>query len=237
MSLLHARRLSAGYGSISVLRELEFAVIQGTIVALLGPNGSGKTTTLRALSGLIASQGTIMLDGLDVSRTSAAKRVRLGMAHVPQGRGTFSNFTVDDNLALGGYCVGSQRQIDADKERWYAMFPRLADRRTQMAGSLSGGEQQMLAIARALMSRPRILMCDEPSLGLAPAITQELFALLGRLNKEEGMTILLVEQNARLALRLAHRAYVLENGSITVQGRAEKVGQKASVRDAYLGHA
>jgi len=237
VNLLQARRLSAGYGSIAVLRELEFSVIKGTIVALLGPNGSGKTTTLRALSGLIPSQGTIILEGQDVSRLGAAKRVRLGMAHVPQGRGTFVNFTVDENLSLGGYTISSQRQIDADKERWYAMFPRLADRRQQIAGSLSGGEQQMLAIARALMSRPRILMCDEPSLGLAPAITQELFALLGRLNREQGMTILLVEQNARLALKLAHRAYVLENGSITVQGRPEKVGQKPSVRAAYLGHA
>jgi branched-chain amino acid transport system ATP-binding protein len=235
MSLLGVRKLSAGYGKIQVVREIGFSVIKGTVVALLGPNGSGKTTTLRALSGLIPSTGTITFEGQDVSSLAAAGRVALGMAHIPQGRGTFSNFTVAENLALGAYTVHDRRRIEADAARWYEAFPRLAERRHQIAGSLSGGEQQMLAIARALMSRPRILMCDEPSLGLAPAITQELFSLLGKLNREEGTTILLVEQNAKLALRIAHRAYVLENGTITVHGRADKVEKNPAVRAAYLG--
>jgi branched-chain amino acid transport system ATP-binding protein len=235
MSLLGVRKLSAGYGTIQVLRDIGLTVAKGTVVALLGPNGSGKTTTLRALSGLIASTGTVTFEGRDVSRLASAHRVALGMAHIPQGRGTFSNFTVAENLALGAYTVRDRRQIDADADRWYGIFPRLAERRRQLAGSLSGGEQQMLAIARALMSRPRILMCDEPSLGLAPSITQELFGLLGKLNRQEGMTILLVEQNAKLALKIAHRAYVLENGIITVQGRADKVEKNPAVRAAYLG--
>jgi branched-chain amino acid transport system ATP-binding protein len=237
MSLLSVRGLSAGYGNIQVLRDIGLTVVKGTVVALLGPNGSGKTTTLRALSGLIPSAGTITFEGREVSRLASAQRVALGMAHIPQGRGTFSDFTVAENLALGAYTVRDRRRIEADAQRWYAVFPRLAERRHQLAGSLSGGEQQMLAIARALMSRPRILMCDEPSLGLAPSITQELFGLLGQLNSTEGMTILLVEQNARLALKIAHRAYVLENGSITVQGRADKVEKNPAVRAAYLGSA
>jgi len=235
MTLLAVRKLSAGYGNIQVLRNLDLFVIKGTLVALLGPNGSGKTTTLRALSGLIPSSGVITFDGQDVSNFHSAHRVALGIAHIPQGRGTFSNFTVAENLALGAYTVRDKHQIEADTARWYEMFPRLAERRHQLAGSLSGGEQQMLAIARALMSRPRILMCDEPSLGLAPTITHELFALLGRLNRQEGMTILLVEQNAKIALKIAHRAYVLENGTITVQGRAEKVMKNPLVQAAYLG--
>jgi branched-chain amino acid transport system ATP-binding protein len=235
MTLLAVRKLSAGYGNIRVLLNLDLFVIKGTVVALLGPNGSGKTTTLRALSGLIPSSGVITFDGQDVSNCHSAHRVALGIAHIPQGRGTFSNFTVAENLTLGAYTVRDKHQIEADTARWYEMFPRLAERRHQLAGSLSGGEQQMLAIARALMSRPRILMCDEPSLGLAPTITQELFALLGRLNRQEGMTILLVEQNAKVALKIAHRAYVLENGTITVQGRAEKVMKNPLIKAAYLG--
>jgi branched-chain amino acid transport system ATP-binding protein len=235
MNILQARGLAAGYGSIRVLHGLEFAVSEGTIVALLGANGAGKTTTLRALSGMIPGRGVIEFDGKDVSGIGAADRARLGIAHVPQGRGTFVDFTVEENLALGAYAVTSQRQINDDMHRWYGVFPRLSERRRQIAGSLSGGEQQMLAIARALMSRPRILMCDEPSLGLAPAITQELFALLGRLNRDEGMTILLVEQNANLTLRIARHAYVLESGAITLQGSADELRNNPMIQRAYLG--
>jgi branched-chain amino acid transport system ATP-binding protein len=235
MSLLSVSGLAAGYGSIHVLHGLDFEVPKGAIVALLGANGAGKTTTLRALSGMIPGKGRILLEGRDLGRTGAAERVKLGMAHVPQGRGTFVNFTVEENLALGAYTIASAQQIAEDTQRWYGIFPRLAERRGQLAGSLSGGEQQMLAIARALMTRPRILMCDEPSLGLAPAVTQELFALLARLNREEGMTILLVEQNAALTLRIAHHAYVLENGAIALQGEAEALKDEPLIRQAYLG--
>jgi branched-chain amino acid transport system ATP-binding protein len=235
MSLLSVSALAAGYGSNHVLQGLDFAVANGAIVALLGANGAGKTTTLRALSGMIPGRGKVLFDGKDLSRIGAADRVKLGMAHVPQGRGTFVNFTVEENLALGAYTVASPRQIQDDTRRWYGIFPRLAERRDQLAGSLSGGEQQMLAIARALMTRPRILMCDEPSLGLAPAVTQELFALLGRLNREEGMTILLVEQNAALTLRIAHHAYVLENGAIALQGPATALQDEPLIKQAYLG--
>ena len=204
-------------------------------MALLGANGAGKTTTLRALSGMIAGSGQILLDGKDVSAASAAERARLGIAHVPQGRGTFVDFTVEENLALGAYTIRDKRTINSTLDYWYGVFPWLAERRGQQAGSLSGGEQQMLAIARALMTRPRILMYDEPSLGLAPAITQELFALLARLNKERGMAILLVEQNARLTLKIAHRAYVLESGEIRLEGRAEELRDNPLIQRAYLG--
>jgi branched-chain amino acid transport system ATP-binding protein len=235
MNILQVRALAAGYGAIRVLHGLDFAVGKGAIVALLGANGAGKTTTLRALSGMIPGRGIVEFDGRDVSGISAAERVRLGIAHVPQGRGTFVDFTVEENLALGAYSVTSPRQIRDDMHRWYGTFPRLSERRKQLAGSLSGGEQQMLAIARALMARPRVLMCDEPSLGLAPAVTQELFALLGRLNRDEGMTILLVEQNANLTLRIAAHAYVLESGEIALQGSAGELRNNPLIQRAYLG--
>jgi len=235
LNILQVQALAAGYGSIRVLHGLDFSVGEGAIVALLGANGAGKTTTLRALSGMIPGRGTVELDGKDVSAASAADRARLGIAHIPQGRGTFVDFTVEENLALGAYAVMSRAQIRDDMQRWYGIFPRLAERRTQRAGSLSGGEQQMLAVARALMARPRILMCDEPSLGLAPAVTRELFELLQRLNQQEGMAILLVEQNANLALRIASSAYVLENGEITLAGSADELRDNPLIRRAYLG--
>jgi branched-chain amino acid transport system ATP-binding protein len=233
--VLQVRALHAGYGSIRVLHGLNFAVDEGEIVALLGANGAGKTTTLRALSGTISARGEIALDGKDVVARSAAERARLGIAHVPQGRGTFMDFTVEENLALGAYTISDKQKIRSALDHWYGVFPWLAARRHQAAGSLSGGEQQMLAIARALMTEPRILMCDEPSLGLAPAITQELFALLARLNKERGMAILLVEQNARLTLKIAHRAYVIEGGEIELQGSAEELRDNPLIQRAYLG--
>ena len=234
-AVLQVRALRAGYGSIQVLHGIDFEVEDGTIVALLGANGAGKTTTLRALSGMIPGRGRITLDGRDVSAIGAADRACLGIAHVPQGRGTFVDFTVEENLALGAYTIRDKRTIRDALDYWYGVFPWLAERRGQPAGSLSGGEQQMLAIARALMTQPRILMCDEPSLGLAPTITRDLFALLARLNKERGMAILLVEQNARLTLEIAHRAYVIESGEIKLAGGAAELRDNPMIQRAYLG--
>ena len=227
--------LTAGYDRAAVVRDLHLEVVDGAIVALLGANGAGKTTTLRALSGMIPASGQIMLDGRDIGALDAAQRAQLGVAHIPQGRGTFVDFTVEENLALGAYTLTDKRAIRSALDYWYGVFPWLAARRNQPAGSLSGGEQQMLAVARALMTQPRILMCDEPSLGLAPTITQELFALLARLNQERRMAILLVEQNARLTLKIAHRAYVLESGEIRLSGGAAELRDNPLIQRAYLG--
>jgi branched-chain amino acid transport system ATP-binding protein len=235
VNTLEVQALEAGYGAIRVLRGIDLTVPDGAVVALLGANGAGKTTTLRALSGTIRGRGRITLDGEDMSALGPAERVRRGIAHVPQGRGTFIDFTVEENLTLGAYAIRSGRQIRSDIDYWFSAFPRLLERRDQRAGSLSGGEQQMLAIARALMTRPRLLLCDELSQGLAPVITKSLFALLARLNAERQMAILLVEQNAALALRIAEHAYVLEHGEIAVRGSAAALGQDARIQRAYLG--
>ena len=233
MSLLSVRDVRAGYGPLEVLHGVSLEVNQGEIVVILGANGAGKTTTMRAVSGMIARQGSIRFEDSDITSLGAEKIVRLGIAQVPQGRGTFTELTVEDNLRAGAYVRGDA--IDADIARWYEVFPRLAERRTQRAGSLSGGEQQMLAIARALMSRPKLLLCDEPSLGLAPLITQELFEVLKTLNAEEGLSVLLVEQNANLALKVAHRVYLLETGNIVASGTAAEIASDDSIRKAYLG--
>ena len=235
MNTLEVQALEAGYGAIRVLRGIDFVVPDGAVVALLGANGAGKTTTLRALSGTIRGRGRITLDGEDMSALGPAERVRRGIAHVPQGRGTFVDFTIEENLTLGAYAIRSGQQIKSDIDYWFSVFPRLLERRHQRAGSLSGGEQQMLAIARALMTRPRLLLCDELSQGLAPVITKSLFALLAKLNAERHMAILLVEQNAALALRIAEQAYVLEHGEIAVRGSAAALAQDASIQRAYLG--
>ena len=235
MSLLEVSCLRAGYGAVEVLHDIAFDVQRGEMVALLGANGAGKTTTLRAIAGLLPARGRIVLDGTDVSAASPAQRVRLGLALVPQGRGTFGDFSVEDNLALGAYTVASRRQIAQDTERWFELFPRLRERRRQPAGMLSGGEQQMLAIARALMSRPRLLLCDEPSLGLAPAVTQEMFAILRRINEEQGTALLIVEQNADLTLRLAQRACVMETGALSMQGSAADLLASPDIQRSYLG--
>ena len=235
MSLLAVQGLNAGYGLTKVLHQVSISVEPGEIIALLGANGAGKTTTLRALSGVIPAQGRILCDGVDLLDLHPAKRVEMGLAHVPQGRGTFINFSVEENLELGAYTVKSRRQIASDIAHWFDVFPRLRERRRQPAGTLSGGEQQMLAIARALMSRPRLLMCDEPSLGLAPAITQEMFNIFRRINEEERTTLLIVEQNADLTLRIAHRASVMEVGAITTQGTAEELLASPSIQRSYLG--
>jgi branched-chain amino acid transport system ATP-binding protein len=234
-AVLQVHGLRAGYGSIRVLHGLDFEVKEGEIVALLGANGAGKTTTLRALSGLIPARGALLLDGQDVIAMSADKRAQRGIAHIPQGRGTFVDFTVAENLALGAYLLRDKAAIRSALDYWNDIFPWLAARRNQPAGSLSGGEQQMLAVARALMTKPRILMCDEPSLGLAPTTTQSLFSLLERLSNERGMAILLVEQNARLTLKIAHRAYVIESGEMKLTGGAAELRDNPLIRQAYLG--
>jgi branched-chain amino acid transport system ATP-binding protein len=231
--MLTVEGLRAGYGPIEVLHGVDFTVGDGEIVVILGANGAGKTTTIRSVSGTIPRRGTVRYDGADISSASPDAIVRSGLAQVPQGRGTFTDLSVEDNLMVGAYVrSGSVKQ---DIDRWYSTFPILAERRNQKAGSLSGGEQQMLAIARALMSRPRLLLCDEPSLGLAPLITQELFRVLSSVNQDLGTAILLVEQNANLALKVAHRAYVLETGSIVISGNAADLANDDAVKAAYLG--
>jgi len=237
VNALQVTALRAGYGNIQVLHGLDLTVSAGEVVALLGANGAGKTTALRAISGLIAHTGSVQLFDADLGRLSAARRAATGLAQVPQDRGTFVNFTVEENLRLGAYTVRDAAQIESDLEFWFGTFPRLRERRRQMAGSLSGGEQQMLALARAMMTRPRLLICDEPSLGLAPLVTQELFAVLGRLSAERGMALLIVEQNAHLTLAIAQRAYVIENGTIVLEGPAEVLKRDEAIQRSYLGHA
>ena len=235
MTLLEVRDLFAGYGPVQVLHGLDFEVEEGEVVVILGANGAGKTTTLRALSGMVACKGVVQFLGLSISGWKPDRVAQAGIAHVPQGRGTLSDLSVHDNLMLGAYSRHDRAQIQADIDRWYAIFPRLAERRTQAAGSMSGGEQQMLAIARALMARPRLVLLDEPSLGLAPIVTQELFRTLGDLNREQGVSMLVVEQNAGLALEIAKRGYVLEVGNIVVSGSAHDLSYNEDVRRAYLG--
>ncbi|HUS62079.1 MAG TPA: ABC transporter ATP-binding protein [Acidimicrobiales bacterium] len=233
--VLEVRGLHAGYGPVEVLHGIDLGVATGEVVVVLGANGAGKTTMMRAVSGTIARRGAVLLDGKDITKTSPDAIVRAGVAQVPQGRGTFVDLTVEDNLRVGAYTRPDDSVAD-DIARWIELFPRLAERRTQRAGGLSGGEQQMLAVARALMSRPRLLLCDEPSLGLAPIIVQELFAILGRLNRDEGLSILLVEQNANLAMEIANRAYLLETGSIVTSGDADTIRNDDAIRKAYLGY-
>jgi len=234
-TLLNVEDLWAGYGPVQVLHGVSFNVSHGEVVVILGANGAGKTTTLRALCQMISTRGRIELDGAQLVGHSTTEVVRRGVAHVPQGRGTFPELSVHDNLEVGAY-VRKDKEMGADIDRWFTAFPRLADRRNQMAGSLSGGEQQMLAIARALMSRPRLLLLDEPSLGLAPIIVQDLFRRLGQLNADEDITMLIVEQNANLAFEIAHRAYVLEAGQMAISGSAEELRNNEAVRRAYLGY-
>jgi branched-chain amino acid transport system ATP-binding protein len=233
--LLEVDDLYAGYGPFDVLHGISMHVDPGEVVVILGANGAGKTTTMRAVSGVISRRGTLRLGETDIVEADSGDIVRLGLAQVPQGRGTFPELSVEDNLRAGAY-TRRDREVGSDLERWYEVFPRLSERRNQRAGSLSGGEQQMLAIARALMSRPQLLLLDEPSLGLAPIFTQELFAVIGRLNTEEGVSVLLVEQNANLALNIAHRVYVLETGRIVASGTAAEISQDDAIRKAYLGY-
>jgi branched-chain amino acid transport system ATP-binding protein len=235
-ALLEIEGLHASYGPVKALHGVDIAVPEGGLVAILGPNGAGKTTTLRALTGMVRTSGRITLAGRSLAGLSTATIARLGVAHVPEGRGTFPALTVEENLRLGAYTRRDAAGVRADIARWYELFPQLAARSGQVAGNLSGGEQQMLAIARALLLRPRLLLLDEPSLGLAPMVTRELFGVLGIVKREQGTTMLLVEQNANLALELADHAYVLEAGRTVLAGPADQVRSDDSVQRAYLGY-
>ena len=230
MPLLELDRVEARYGPVTALRGVSLTVDEGEIVAVLGANGAGKTTTLRAISGTVRRSGEIAFAGRRIGRTPESV-ARAGIAHVPEGRGTFMELTVLENLRLGAYTRRS-----ADVERAYALFPFLEERAAQPAGTLSGGEQQMLALARALMSRPRLLLLDEPSLGLAPLVVAEIFRIVRDLNEQEGLTVLVVEQNARIALDIAERATVLEVGRVAVEGSADELRANESVRRSYLGY-
>ncbi|HEY1934257.1 MAG TPA: ABC transporter ATP-binding protein [Acetobacteraceae bacterium] len=234
-ALLEARGLHAAYGETRVLHGIDFVVQEGGVSALLGANGAGKTTTLRAICGMVKTSGEIRLGGDRIDGKSADEVARRGVAHVPDGRGTFLELTVEENLRLGAYSR-RDREVMADFERIFGYFPRLRERYKQQAGTLSGGEQQMLAIARALLLRPRLLLLDEPSFGLAPLIVQEIFAIMRRIREDERVSILLVEQNASLALDFAEHAYLLETGRIVVSGPAADIQKDESVRRSYLGY-
>ena len=232
---LEVRGLKAAYGNIQVLHGIDFSVSEGQIAVILGANGAGKTTTLRALCAMVSTEGSIRLAGEELAGQRTADIVRRGVAHVPQGRGTFPELSVEENMWAGGF-VRRDGEVRADIERWYETFPVLGERRNQAAGSLSGGEQQMLAIARALMLRPSLLLLDEPSLGLAPMITRSLFEQLTAINADAGTTMLVVEQNATLALGVADQAYVLEAGEVALSGPADELAADDNVRRAYLGY-
>lgn len=234
--LLETRNLEAYYGPTKVLHGICFSINEGGITTLLGANGAGKTTTLRAVCGMIKTSGEIHLDGYRIDGRATEDIVRLGIAHVPEGRGTFVNLTVEENLRLGTYGRREKTHILTDFDRVYHHFPILAQRRRQLAGTLSGGEQQMLAIARALMLRPRLLLLDEPSLGLAPFLVREIFHILRTINQEEGVSMLLVEQNARKALDLADQAYLLETGRVALSGPPAIFQKDDSIRRSYLGY-
>ena len=234
--LLEVRGLHAAYGPTRVLQGIDLDVAQGEVVALLGANGAGKTTTLRALCQMMVStQGSITLAGQRIDGRATEQIAKAGVGHVPDGRGTFLGLTTEENLRLGAYARASRAGADADMERVYGYFPRLKERRAQQAGTLSGGEQQMLAIGRALMGKPRLLLLDEPSFGLAPLIVKDIFAIMRRINQEEGVSILLVEQNAKLALELASTAYLIETGRIVLSGPSAEIRSNDAVRRAYLG--
>ncbi|MYB11143.1 MAG: ABC transporter ATP-binding protein [Acidimicrobiia bacterium] len=232
---LEVRGLKAAYGDIQVLHGIDFSVAEGQIAVILGANGAGKTTTLRALCAMVSTEGSVRLAGEELSGQRTADIVRRGVAHVPQGRGTFPDLSVEENLMAGAY-VRSDADVRSDMEQWFETFPVLGERRAQAAGSLSGGEQQMLAIARALMLRPSLLLLDEPSLGLAPMITRSLFEQLTAINAAAGTTMLVVEQNASLALGVADVAYVLEAGEVALSGPADELAADDNVRRAYLGY-
>jgi len=234
--LLEVRGLKAGYGDIQVLHGLDFALEEGSVTTLLGANGAGKTTTLRALCGMIRTSGDILFAGKRITGRATEDIVRLRIAHVPQGRGTFTRLSVEENLQLGAMTRGDRAGIAADLERVFGYFPILQKRRLQQAGTLSGGEQQMLAVGRALMLRPRLMLLDEPSFGLAPLIVRELFEILATVNREEKVSMLVVEQNAAMALELADQAYLIETGRIVMSGAAGIIREDESVRRSYLGY-
>lgn len=233
-SVLELKSVKAFYGQSEVLHGIDLSVEQGGMTVLLGANGAGKTTTLRAVCGMVRTEGDIVFDGMRIERRATENIARLGVAHVPEGRGTFTDLTVEENLRLGGY--SRRRDSHGTAERMYGYFPILAERRRQQAGALSGGEQQMLAIARALMMAPRLLVLDEPSFGLAPRIIEGIFKIIDRVRKEANVAILLVEQNAGLALALADRAYLIETGKMVASGNAKTLADDPMIRRSYLGY-
>jgi branched-chain amino acid transport system ATP-binding protein len=235
-ALLEAEDLHAQYGWIKVLHGLRFAVEAGGITTILGANGAGKTTTLRAVCGMVKTAGTVRFDGQRIDGRATEDIVRLGIAHTPEGRGTFVSLTVEENLRLGAYARRDRAHVAQDFDRVYQYFPVLAQRQRQQAGTLSGGEQQMLAVARALMSRPRLLLLDEPSLGLAPLVVREIFRIVRTINRDEGVSVLLVEQNAAMALELADHAYLLETGRVVMAGPAADLKKDDAIRRSYLGY-
>jgi branched-chain amino acid transport system ATP-binding protein len=236
MVLLEVSGLHAGYSAADILRGVAFTVEQDGITTVLGANGAGKTTLLRAVSGMVRRQGSVRFDGRPIETLTTEAIARLGIAHVPDGRGTFFDFTTEENLRIGAYTRKDRHAVARDFDRVYTYFPRLKERRHQQAGTLSGGEQQMLAIARALMLSPRLLLLDEPSFGLAPLVVQDIFRILRNINEEEGVSVLLVEQNAVLALDLADHAYLLETGEVVMSGNADTIRSNETVRRVYLGY-
>jgi branched-chain amino acid transport system ATP-binding protein len=235
-NVLEVRNLEAAYGNTRVLFGIDFSLAEGGITAILGANGAGKTTTLRAICQVCRTSGSINFAGTELVGKSTEQVVRMGVAHVPDGRGTFTGLTVEENLRLGAYTQRNKKWVAEDIDRMYARFPRLKERRDQQAGTLSGGEQQMLAISRALMLRPKLLLLDEPSFGLAPLIVAEIFEIMRRINTEERVSMLLVEQNASIALDIADHAYLLETGTVVVKGTSEEIKNDETVRKAYLGY-
>jgi branched-chain amino acid transport system ATP-binding protein len=234
--LLEVRDLAAFYGQSQALHGVSFEIETGGITTLLGANGAGKTTTLRAICNMVRTSGEVAFDGRRISGLATEKIVKLGVAHVPEGRGTFTGLSVDENLRIAAFTRGSGREVQRDREMVLSYFPRLAERLNQQAGTLSGGEQQMLAISRALMLRPRLMLLDEPSFGLAPLIVQEIFRIMRRINEEARVSMLLVEQNAALALDLADQAYVLETGRVVMSGDAATIKGDEQIRKSYLGY-
>jgi branched-chain amino acid transport system ATP-binding protein len=236
MALLEVKNLKAYYGPIEALHGISFSLDEGSVTTILGANGAGKTTTLRAICGMVKTDGSIVMDGQEVASQATETIVRTGIAHVPEGRGTFTRVSAEENLRLGAYTRRDRQAIAEDIERVYAYFPRLKERRAQQAGTLSGGEQQMLAVGRAMMLRPRIMLLDEPSFGLAPLIVEELFNILRTINEKEKVSMLLVEQNATLALNLADHAYLLETGNVVISGTSQEIAADEGVRKSYLGY-
>ena len=233
--MLEVKNLSVSYGAIEAVKDISFTVNDGEIVSLIGANGAGKTTTLHTITGLVpAKSGSVMYNGVDLLKTHNNKIVTFGMAHIPEGRHVFTRMSVEENLEMGAFSLKDQSDLKKDLDMVYGLFPRLKERRNQKAGTLSGGEQQMLAMGRALMSHPKTILMDEPSMGLSPKLVKEIFSIIRKLH-EQGITILLVEQNAKMALSIADRAYVLETGRITMEGDAKELLNNEQVRKAYLG--
>ncbi len=235
MAMLEVKNIEVYYGVIQAIKGISFEVNQGEVIALIGANGAGKTTTLQTITGMLSPKsGEVLFEGVDITKIPGHKIVSMGMAHVPEGRRVFAQLSVYENLKLGAYTVKDMTEVDRSLERVYASFPRLAERKNQMAGTLSGGEQQMLAMGRALMSRPRLICMDEPSMGLSPILVDEIFKIITDISST-GTTVLLVEQNAKKALSIADRAYVLETGNIVLEGKASELLDNEDIKKAYLG--